>query len=269
MKQEICYNIYSPNGNDTALVQGVNFSNDQKKIINENIMKLNTEIEQVGFVEKGQEYKLIMAGGEFCGNATRSAAYYFLQGKSGQIKIKVSGIDKPIDAGIDNNQNTWCRFPIYLGEDVVTELETGIYKVKMNGIVHIVIDNIISQEYLSRKDNITLSAMELINKFEVYEADAIGVIFLEKINLRLKIHPVVWVKSIDTLFYETACGSGSVAVGILKSFEYNSGQKLEIIQPSDQIIYTDVSYIDGKLVDAIISGKINTDNILKKIVLEL
>ena len=269
MKQEISYYIYSPCGNDTALVQGIHYSNEIKKTINDKIMELNSNVEQVGFVEKSQGCQLIMAGGEFCGNATRSAAYFFLEGDMGQLKIKVSGVDDFIDAGIDKETKAWCRFPIYVGNDVVTLLEPGIHKVKMNGIIHIVIDENVAQEYIKNIDNIKPNAMNLIRKFNIYEADAVGVMFLEKMEQRIKIHPVVWVKSIDTLFYETACGSGSVAIGILKSLSENSSQALEVLQPSGQVIETTISLKDMQLVDAIISGMINTDGVKRKIEIDL
>lgn len=83
---EIKYNIYYPSGNTTALVIGSDYLQFRKRI-NESIMKMHNNIEQVGFVfVENDVYKLEMAGGEFCGNATRSAAYYFLNGKDGKVK---------------------------------------------------------------------------------------------------------------------------------------------------------------------------------------
>lgn len=269
MKKEISYYIYSPCGNDTALVQGLDFSNKAKKIINDKIMKISPNVEQVGFVETNGEPKLIMAGGEFCGNATRSAAYYYLKGEVGEINIDVLGVNSSIKAGIDSDKNAWSQVPIYSGEDVVTVIEPGIYKVKMEGITHLIVEEKQAKKYLEVKENIKKAAMKLIEKVDIIETEAIGVMFLEKINQKLKIHPVVWVKSIDTLFYETACGSGSVAVAILESLNKNSSLKLEILQPSGQVINAGAMLKNGMPVDAIISGKISCDGVLRKIEVDI
>lgn len=281
MSQEIIYQIYSPCGNDTALVQGVNFSQEFKKAINDKIMKKDTNVEQVGFVDNVGTPWLIMAGGEFCGNASRCAAYDYLKGQAGEIEIEVSGAQGVLKAGVNEEGNAWSQMPIYSGDDVITVLEPGMYKVKMNGITHILVEVEQAKPYLKDKKKLKESAMNLIRRFSISgvaavgveaEGEAIGVIFLEEIDQRLKIHPVVWVRSIDTLFYETACGSGTVALGILKSLNQNSNQTstqtLEILQPSGQVINTSVSLKDGKLVDAIISGKVHTDGILRNIELE-
>lgn len=153
MTRKIKYQIYSPGGNDTALVQGVGYSRELKKRINDEIMKVDTNIEQVGFVENEGTPKLVMAGGEFCGNATRSAAYYYLKGKTGEIQIEVSGAEEILKAGVDEEGNAWSQMPIYSGDDVVTVLEPGIYKVKMKGIIHIIVEAEPAKRYLEDKRN--------------------------------------------------------------------------------------------------------------------
>ena len=61
---DISYKIYNPAGNITALVLGDEYNLNQKKLINNMIMKKEPKVEQVGFVSK--KYKrLTMAGGEF------------------------------------------------------------------------------------------------------------------------------------------------------------------------------------------------------------
>ena len=41
---------------------------------------------------------------------------------------------------------------------------------------------------------------------------AIGIMLLEKETGKIKINPIVWVKEIDTVFYETACVSFSLSL---------------------------------------------------------
>ena len=66
-------------------------------------------------------------------------------------------------------------------------------------------------------------------------------------------------KSIDTLFYETACGSGSTAVCMLKAYLKNQSQKIDILQPSGLTITAKIDYKDNKYRKAIISGNIEND----------
>ena len=55
-----------------------------EKKINDFIMKKHKNVEQVGFININGIKELQMAGGEFCENATRSAAYSYLNGKQGK-----------------------------------------------------------------------------------------------------------------------------------------------------------------------------------------
>jgi histidine racemase len=102
------YIIYDPGGNKTAFVIGDYYKN--KKEINDIILSKHKDVEQVGFIST-KENKLTMAGGEFCGNATRCAAYYYLKGKEGTIKINVSGTNKLIMGGVDNLGNAFSQIP--------------------------------------------------------------------------------------------------------------------------------------------------------------
>ncbi len=79
------YQILRPGGNDTALVYSLINNPNKRKQINDNILQQNPNIEQVGFVDLSENIKkLLMAGSEFCGNATRSTAWLALQGRVGE-----------------------------------------------------------------------------------------------------------------------------------------------------------------------------------------
>lgn len=267
MKKEFKYYIYSPCGNDTALVEGTNINEQIKKIINNKIMNANPNIEQVGFVSQDR-YKLAMAGGEFCGNATRSAAYYYLKGNSGEIDINVSG-DIIIKAGVNEEGKAWSQIPLYEGTDYINQLDKEIYEIKINGIKYMILEKDLSKQYLSDRKNIKLNAMNLLKKYNIRETEAMGVIFLEEINEKIKIHPVVWVKEINTLFYETSCGSGTTAVAMLKTIQNNQSQNIDIIQPSNQIITAKIVINKGKIESAYILGNIKTDNLEKRLVINI
>lgn len=85
MSGTIRYSILNPNGNITALVESQIPQEMQPEIAGK-IMDLHPDVEQVGFVSfrdeaslpEGIHVRLRMAGGEFCGNASLSAAALYL-----------------------------------------------------------------------------------------------------------------------------------------------------------------------------------------------
>lgn len=267
MKKEFTYYLYSPCGNDTALVETIDINERTKKVLNDKIMEIHPNIEQVGFFNNNK-LELTMAGGEFCGNATRSAAFHYLNGKYGEIDIKVSN-SLIVKAGVTKEGKAWSQIPLYEGKDFIREVDNGIYEIIMNGIKFIILEKEISEKYLLDLKNIKSNAIDIINKYNIKDNKAIGVIFIEEKDERIKIHPVVWVKSINTLFYETACGSGTTAVTILEAIKCNCNKKLEIIQPSNQIITAKVDLSKGKVEDAYIFGNIKVDKIKKKIKIDV
>ncbi len=260
MKQ-IKYSIYRPAGNDTALVYGTNYTKKMKKMINDAIMKKHTNVEQVGFININGKKELQMAGGEFCGNATRSAAYNYLNGMPGKIQICVNSKDKII-AGVDKDKRAWCEIPLYENSNINAEKENGVFIVEMKGITIVVIKEFKAKNYLCNKDKLKQTGRNLINNYNLVNNSAVGVIFCEKKNEKIKINPIVWVKAIDTLFYETACGSGSTAVCIVESYLKKQSQKIDILQPSDLIITASVDYKNNGFQQAIISGNIENDGII-------
>ncbi len=258
---QIKYSIYRPAGNDTALVYGTNYTKKMKKKINDAIMKKHTNVEQVGFINNNGKKELQMAGGEFCGNATRSAAYNYLGGMPGEIQICVNSKDKII-AGVDKNKKAWCEIPLNENSNIVTEKENGVFIVEMKGITIIVIQEFEAKKYLNNKNNLKQIGRNLIDNYNLVNNSAVGVMFCEKKKGKIKINPIVWVKDIDTLFYETACGSGSTAVCIVEAYLKKQCQKIDIVQPSGLIITATVDYKNNKFQRAIISGNIENDGMI-------
>jgi len=153
------YTIYRPAGNDTALVSGIVKSKALRKKINDAIMQKNANVEQVGFIEKIKgQYRLLMAGGEFCGNALRSAAFAFLNGKPGEIKIKVSGVKKPLKAGVHKKGNAWAQMPIPISPASSTPMflgntTPGVVFPNNTGKIHIIQMPSASQLVVEKKQN--------------------------------------------------------------------------------------------------------------------
>ena len=87
---------------------------------------------------------------------------------------------------------------------------------------------------------------------------AIGMMFLEKEQNKLKINPVVWVKDIDTTFYETACGSGSLGTAIY-NYYINGEDSINIIQPSGYSINIKLNTFGQTINNAKIRGVVEEE----------
>lgn len=250
---EVSYIIYNPAGNITALVIGDEYNLEQRKLINDKIMRKESQVEQVGFLST-KEKKLSMAGGEFCGNATRCAALYYIK-KVRRIKLKIGNIK--VESGIDKNNEVWCEVPI---EDYKIErICKNIYQITLKGITILVVKNI------KNNKNYINDAKALIKKYELNDS-AIGIMFVDIIEDIIKIYPVVWVREIETIFLENACGSGTIAVTMLESFINKKSDKYKVQQPSGDILSTEIEIENNIINKAILKGKIQVDNKIRKII---
>ena len=251
----------------TALVGVLEKDADKRRLIQDMIMNKNREVEQVGFVGfDGGSPALLMTGGEFCGNAARSAAWHFLDGKPGEISIRVSGASKPIKAGFSDDLGAWAEMP--LDGCSVRSAGDGMVWVDMEGISHLVLTADASAKYL--KNCIGINKNENENEIDIVDkvykvdeeqllrhagkllnshpssANACGVIFTGSAlpceanrntkEHKLRIYPCVFVATAGTTFYETACGSGSAAVAIAEGVKSGRSLTLGLLQPSGMTI---------------------------------
>ena len=192
--------------------------------------------EQAGFLIPS-EHHLEMAGGEFCGNASRSAAILLSEiEKSSSVSFTVSGFSGQVNADVKslggNKFDVVCRFSglSTVSRNVTLEDGTPATLVDLGGIVHVVIEKPLPQEdeYRGQHKEIT-KYLDLLNK------GAVGVIWITKQqDSSVLIHPVVWVRDVDTFFYEQSCGSGSIAVSKVTGME-------AIVQPTGQTIFVTIS----------------------------
>ena len=206
---EFNYKILNPGGNKTAIVIGNEYSKEERKEITDKILKDNPEVEQVGFISTDKN-RLDMAGGEFCVNATRCAIWEYLKGEEGEIELEVSGLKSRAKGGITAKKDVYADMKVEKGLSNLIE-KKGIYNiVKLDGITLAVVEEKDSKEYiklLKEDENKAKNELKEIMKTFNTEESAAGIILLEEENGRTKINPVIWVKTVDTLYYETACGS--------------------------------------------------------------
>lgn len=250
------YVVYKPGGNNTALVECMITDPVLKKTVNDLIMAKNPTVEQVGFIDQ-EQLRLEMAGGEFCGNATRCAAFTFLKEKAGSILIKTSGVRNKLQAGVDLIGNVWSDMPIYSDISKIKFVD-GLYIVPLQGITQVVV---YCQAKFSSKRAAKTQAVKILKLLNLdVSQKASGVMFVTK-NKNLVIEPVVWVRSIKTLFYETACASGTTAVALVEALKNKSSvTNLPIIQPSGEKIIASVILKNRKFSSAVISGQIKLLN---------
>lgn len=204
-----------------------------------------------------------MAGGEFCGNATRSLAY--ILAKDGVIEsekeevLSVSGSSDPLRVFVSGNSSR-AEMPVN-PSTVIKKIDVGQTLVELEGISFLILEpesNIFgklssSNDLVDRKDFV----LNLIKKHGLDKRLAAGVLGVDNRSDKIKMEPYVFVRDTNTLYYETACGSGSTAVGVLESFrKEGSVNGLEIVQPSGESILVSVKNDDGEFNDASIEGPV-------------
>ncbi len=227
------YLISAAGGNITAIQVIDNPQTDEWYAINGKDLGNRFEkfgAEQSGFLIRSTNH-FQMAGGEFCGNATRAAAVLFSKLRnSPDVKYTVSGYSGTVNSHVDQNglQNVYSVESIFSdmpidAKEVITIGEEAVL-VDLGGIVHIVIQD-------EMPKNFEGVHRQIVNDLNLSKRDAVGVVWYTMDQSHVLIHPVVWVRSIDSFFYETSCGSGSIAVARvtgLKEIHQVSGEAIHV-----------------------------------------
>jgi len=172
------------------------------------------DAEQAGFLILNDNH-FEMAGGEFCGNAARSVAILFseIQQKP-QVKFTMSGYSGTVTAKVRKTGNTSysveCIFPALSVSWDNVKLSSGheAALVDLGGIIHMVIEGLFSSEKKAYQEK----HKAIVREFNLENRKAVGVVWIERTNQGVKMHPVVYIKDVDTLFYEKSCGSAAIAV---------------------------------------------------------
>ncbi len=214
----------NPGGNITAIVKG-SFSKEERITISKAILKSFSEIEQVGFWDNPKKGKatarIEMMGGEFCGNGARSLAFVVWREKnlSDTFFIESSGINKELQVSISSNLST-IKIPISSFSIQTTANNNPI--VILPGICHLITKN---------KVNNKEEAKKILEENNLLKEDASGVVAVINKEEKIMINPFVWVRDTRTLYEETACASGTLALAYLK-YKNKEGKTFKIEQPS-------------------------------------
>lgn len=232
----------SPAQNTTVLITSFCPKSHYLKIA-ETAMKYEfLHAEQVGFIvppsKKASVLGLEMAGGEFCGNATLSAAAYAVYKglAEGEVfSIDASGTAEPIRCKVqkldDHCYKASCIMP---PAKRIHELKLNLENktiigqvIELDGISHFVFPE---HEGFTEYPDVAAALKQLV------DADAIGVIPFKTIkDDTYSIKPFVHVKKVNSNVFERGCGSGSLALGMYLNKVFGMSKRIEVVQPGGVI----------------------------------
>ena len=239
---DIKYSIFDPTGNITALVE-TRVDTAEQPPTADAIMREHPQVEQVGFVYfvpgRPVPAMLRMAGGEFCGNATMSAAALYLL-RSGEetdhVRVNVSGASRPVEVKLerrdDGSFDAGVLMPPPL-EIATKKLKSEIPEadgsvmtvVRMEGISHIVIEE--SSELYYIKDDREAAEKLVKDWCRELGADCLGLMFLGRATET----PDGKAADVSNEFSEGKGEGGEIEIGeesALESLKVVSGKEPEL-----------------------------------------
>lgn len=230
---DIEYIVADPAGNITGLVLTAIPRAEHKKVANYLLEHSPHGLEQVGFIseEADCDGRLDMMGGEFCGNASRSFGLYLtsrgLSRRKDLTRIRVSGAKELLEVRTDEatGQARIKMPPVTAIQIIETEMYGAAPLVIMEGISHLILEgHPVEQE----------KAEGLIRTLAgIHDADALGIMYYDEAEHFLT--PLVYVRATDTLYWESSCGSGSVALAVWLMQDQKGPWQVEFSEPGGKL----------------------------------
>lgn len=244
MMREIRYTLADPTGNRTILVLSPVPESQQPQVA-AYLMRLEPTAEQAGFLSRGSgaaQIALRMAGGEFCANATMSAAAFYAEKTgcpAGTLRVQVSGAADPVAVRFAREENgAWQTMIEMPKPDAIRPVrfdDGQTYPVVfLPGIAHVILD-------AEAPDDTAEERAKTMCTF--LGADALGLMYLDTAEMTLR--PLVYVPAAGTLVWENACGSGTSAVGAYLAQRTGKRVALSLRQPGGELGIT--ASPDGEL----------------------
>jgi diaminopimelate epimerase len=159
--------------------------------------------------------------------------------------VEVSGVDRPLIFNV-REKEVRLEMPLPQGGELVRRVSEG-WLVQLDGIAQLVTKP--EPEQTPRQ---LLESLFDSNKYQLTEQPAVGVSVYDEASKQAAF--CVWVKEVDTTFDETACGSGTCAIGVAQAWETGRSTTLDVIQPSGEVIRTEASYGPGGVNGSFIAG---------------
>lgn len=233
---DLSYTKLYPMGNSTVLIDCLDgeVPRDMFKTVAAVVMQEKyLPCEQVGFICKARHpehaYRLEMMGGELCVNALRTLAYlYFRRTGERSFVLESSGSDQSFQMAITPEDSVSLQFKMNI-QHIPLGGDLGL--VQLQGISHFV------EEFpsldLTTPELIMKRHAALCEKYAEYlkHVEAIGYVPYDKRDM-IKIVPLVYVPETNTKIFESACGSGTIAVSIHEHILSKGVDEFSIQQPS-------------------------------------
>ena len=252
--KSVSYVLLSPTGNLTALVLSPHDPADETEITR----RLMEVSEQVAFLDPpslpASLASVRLMGGEFCGNAAMAAAGWIIRERLGastvhMVPLEVSGAQGLLFCrirGLEKGFGGTVEMPSVqsVREEVFDSVP--LTAVHMEGIVHYIRESSVPME--KQEAESLLKALS-----ERTEEKAVGLLDWNPETGALR--PLVLVKASRTLVWETACGSGSAAVGALAALRREGSARVRVSQPGG-VIEAEALAREGKILSLSITGTV-------------
>lgn len=201
--------------------------------VSQRIMRNTINIEQVGFLDRSAlPYPTFtMMGGELSLIGSLAAGFSLLSGNLGQVTFQTSGILNPISVKLS-------RLTCSLQIPANVAIRQAPDRVSLSGISFLVINRFPQNRVLTNSDQQSLQELLL-------SSPAAGIVFYQN----NQIFPIVKVKETNTLVWESACGSVSVAFYLATGYskiKQPSGAVLTVSRENDtlqlSVLRKDINY---------------------------
>lgn len=265
-----------PGGNDTFIIMNGSFEREHYPRLNKMVLDQHPKFEQGAVLEgpsRGGVLRMQMTGGEFCGNATRSAAALvaetFTRGKEldavanyDAIREECDTLSFPLEVSGTDNLVSATATPTEYGWDVEIELPRMAQRnvaydvpimfgadtipctvVTLEGISHVLIPES-EMAFDNNQAKLQMMVADVITQLKWADMGAFGLIWVKHDDEQVAIEPVVFVKSNQTCIYESACGSGTIAVALATAQEGQS-TSTSVRQPSGAVLKATIDQSDS------------------------
>ncbi len=217
-----------------------------------------------GSMDSGVDGSMEMCGLEFCGNASRAFGLMLARdaGETGQVtkRIRVSGCEEPLTVELDMETS---RAKIRMPDPVSCEVQGDRTVVDLGGILHIIVESPKTEGGSTEKQQTEMEQIFGKIRSEVYrtmDPPALGVMFWD--SAEKKLTPVVYVKEVETVYFEGSCGSGTTACAAAFSMGKPDGTyNWSIPQPAG-IIDVTAEVKDGRAQAIYIDSQVNLGEIM-------
>ena len=224
MHKKLDIQIADPSGNITIFVHTPVERRHYQQVAGQLLADEDYGAEQVAFILSDSfssqnpsagviDGSMEMCGLEFCGNASRAFGLMLARdaGETGQVtkRIRVSGCEEPLTVELDMETS---RAKIRMPDPLSCEVQGDRTVVDLGGILHIIVEAPKTEGGSTEKQQTEMEQIFGKIRSEVYrtmDPPALGVMFWD--SAEKKLTPVVYVKEVETVYFEGSCGSGTTA----------------------------------------------------------